>query len=147
MFSKYARGKDITFATAIELAGVFTTSITATAIRLVQAGLPAMMICTEKGLRKWFIRGPDIPESIWPRESPTAYTVAADLMKGKQATTPNEIRADAWIDRRGSRNYFLIEDSRSLSPTTILTLLWWKNERQLIDVTEEDESRDSRNNR
>ena len=145
ILSRYARSKSITFATASELSGLFRTSLTATAIRLVQAGpLPAMIICSEKGFRKWFIRGPDVPESIWPRESPTAYTVAADLIKRKQVTSPNEIRADAWIDRRGARNYFLIEDSKWISATAILTLLWWKNERQLIDVTEEEESRESR---
>jgi len=141
MFSRHARNKPATFASVSELAEVFATSLTATAIRLVRLGsFPTMVICSEDGIRKWFVRGPDVPESLWPQEAPTAYTVAADLLKGRTSTSPNTIRADGWISRRGSREYYVVEDSRRIGPTTILTMIWWKDERQLLDISEDEES-------
>ncbi|MGH9580151.1 MAG: hypothetical protein ACRD2R_04085, partial [Terriglobales bacterium] len=134
--------REATFATVDDLAEAFNTSSTATAIRLVQAGsFPAMVVCSENGDRKWFVRGPDVPESLWPRETPTPYTVAADLLKGKPCKTPNEIRADGWLSHRGSHGYYVIEDSRRVGRDSILTLVWWKDESQLVDITEEEESR------
>ena len=140
IFAPLAAKQEITFATVEGLAHTFVTSITATAIRLVHHGsFPAMIVYSESGRRKWFIRGPDVPEKLWPREQPKRDTAAYDLMQGKESQHPLEIYADSWIDYGDAGRYGLIEDSIRIGKQSVLTLLWWKDERQLLDLAEEDE--------
>lgn len=141
MFVPRAKGLEITFPSVRSLAKIFKTSSVATAIRLVELGsFPAMIVCSEPGHRKWFIRGPDVPEVIWPRDEPGRDTVAHDLLRRVQQKEGSvDIYADQWINHRDSRKYSLQEDSILLGRTQlVLTLLWWKNEQQLLDIDEED---------
>ena len=135
IFGACARSREMTFAAVRDLASRFGTSITAAAIRLVTVGsYPAVVIFSRDGQRRWFVRGPDVPDSIWPREEPTAYSVAGDIFSGKASRTPTEIRADAWLSYRGARDHLVIEDSIPLMRGSVLTLIWWKNERQLVEM-------------
>jgi hypothetical protein len=46
------------------------TSITATAVRIVQHGwLPAVLLYIENGKRKWFIADPDLSKQLWPHNA------------------------------------------------------------------------------
>ncbi len=142
MFVPRAKGLEITFASVRSLAKLFKTSLVATAIRLVELGsFPAMIICSEPGRRKWFIRGPDVPNALWPRDEPGRDTVAYELLRGNhQKDGSVDIYADQWINHRDSRKYSLEEDSIRLGRTQlVLTLLWWKNEQQLLDIDEDEE--------
>lgn len=141
MFTPRAKGLEITLTSVRSLAKLFKTSLVATAIRLIELGsYPAMVVCSEPGRRKWFIRGPDVPEVLWPRDEPGPNTVAYDLLSGTQPNTSSaDIYADQWISHRDSRNYSLREDSVALGKTgLVLSLLWWKDEKQLLDLDEED---------
>ena len=141
MFVPRAKGLEITFATVRSLAKLFRTSLVATAIRLVELGsFPAIIVCSEPRRRKWFIRGPDVPDVLWPCDEPGRDTVAYDLLRGGEADPGSlDIYADQWINHRDSRNYSLQEDSIALGRTGwVLSLLWWKNEKQLLDLEEED---------
>ncbi len=141
MFAKESRNKPITFDVVREMSDTFQTSLTATAIRLVRYGsFPAMLTYLEDGKRKWFIRGDDVPEKLWPLDAPRPATTAADLLKGEGLSGPTQIQADGWIDHPRSKWYEVIEHSLQVSPTGILSLLWWKDEKQLLDLeSEEDE--------
>jgi hypothetical protein len=143
MFVPRAKGREITFATVEHLAQQFETSMTATAIRLVQHGsFPAMLVFVANGERERFIRGCDVPEAIWPHKKPGKDTLAYDIMQGKPVVTrPREIYADSWVDHRDADRYGIVEDSIKIGPDQVLTLLWWKNERELIDLNEEEERR------
>jgi Zn-dependent peptidase ImmA (M78 family) len=136
MFKPRAKNKPVTFAVVEELAGVFKMSLTATAIRLVEHGsFPAMIVCNELGNRKWFMRGPDVPKDLWPLEQPGRDSVAFGLLRGEaKVIGPVEVYADQWIDHPDSHRYGIVEDSAKLSGNLILSLLWWKNERQLLDL-------------
>jgi Zn-dependent peptidase ImmA (M78 family) len=141
MFAPRAKNKEITFATVRDLAKEFKTSLTATAIRLVELGsFPAMIVCNEPGRRKWFIRGPDVPDVLWPHDEPGRDTVAYDLLRVSESLAGSaDIYADGWISHQDSHKYSLQEDSIRLgSSGMVLSLLWWKNERQLLDLQEED---------
>jgi hypothetical protein len=48
------------------------------------------------------------------------------------------VQADGWIDHPQSRWYEVHEHSCRISKNGILTLLWWKNEKQLLDLTREE---------
>lgn len=142
MFTPRAKGKEITFATVRSLAKDFKTSLTATAIRLVELGsFPSMIVCNELGRRKWFFRGPDVPGVLWPCDEPGRDTVAYDLLRGSESQTGSaDIYADGWITHQDSHKYSLQEDSiRWGNSGMVLSLLWWKNERQLLDILDEDD--------
>lgn len=138
MFRPKAFRRDITFCTVEELGEQFQTSLTATAIRLVEFGsFPAIVVCTEDGKRRWFVRGPGIPERLWPLESPRAGTIASDLHKRKRWDKgPVEVYADQWFSYPGASRHGLTEDSIRITSELVLSLLWWKDERPLVEMDE-----------
>ena len=139
VFGRYAYASPVTLQAVRELAWKFDTSLAATAIRLVQHGsFPAMVIYITQGVRKWFVAGPDVPSVLWPKESPSRMTVAWDLIhEGSKECGPTTVQADGWLTHREAENYELIEDSVRFRDGSILTLLWWKNEKQIIDLIDD----------
>lgn len=146
MFKPLARNRAMTFETVTDLAITFQTSLTATAFRLVEHGsFPAMLVCNAVGKRKWFLRGPDVPEVLWPRDVPGKDTVAHDVLSGSQTEGGSlDVYADQWVTRQGADAYAVHEDSIRISNGLVLSLLWWKNERQLIEIEAEEERRAAR---
>ena len=140
MFESRARNKEIIFDTVRELARDFQVSLTATAIRLVELGsYPAMIVCNEPGRRQWFIRGSDVPDVLWPRDTPGAYTSAHDLLRGSiKPEGPVNVQADGWINHPQARSYTLREDSIRMGDELLLSLIWWRDERQLLVINEDD---------
>lgn len=138
IFRPDARNQDMTFASVRKLADRYETSLTATAIRLVELGsFPAMLVCNERGSKrwKWFVRSPDLPENLWPADEPSPDSVAADLLRdadGKEA--PTDVPAGAWFDHEAMDRYVIHEDS-TRSGDLVLSLLWWRDEQQLIELT------------
>lgn len=141
MFEPRAKNKEITFATVRNLASDFITSLTATAIRLVEFGsFPAVIVCNEPGRRQWVVRGSDVSDLLRLRETPGAYTCAYDLLYGSSAAEgPTDVQADGWIDYPGAKRYMLREDSIPIGHDLVLSLLWWKDESQLLELDEDDE--------
>jgi Zn-dependent peptidase ImmA (M78 family) len=141
MFSRRAKNRDITFATARELSDAFEASLTATAIRLVECGsFPAMIVCNDRERRRWFRRGPDVPDVLWPREQLHPRTIAHDLLyKNAVSSGPVDLGADGWLSHRDAGGYAIREDSVRISDDLVLTLLWWKDERQLADLEVDEE--------
>ncbi len=137
LFTKDARAREMTFSTVSELADRYQTSLTATAIRLVELGsFPAMLVCNESGSRrwKWFVRGPEVPESIWPADQPAADSLAYDLLHGSgREAGPSDVSAAAWFDRERAERYAVCEQSLR-SDKFVLSLLWWRDERQLLEM-------------
>lgn len=142
MFEPRAKNKDIVFDTVRELARDFQVSLTATAIRLVELGsFPAMIVCNEYGHRRWFFRGSDVPDVLWPRDTPGAYTSAYDLLRGSTKLEGSvDVQADGWINHPLARQYTLREDSIKIGDHFVLSLLWWKDERQLLDISDNEYS-------
>jgi len=139
MFENKSYARPITFDTVRSLSSMFSTSLTATAIRLVRYGsFPAILVYLEHGKRKWFIRGGAIPRVLWPFDKPRAATAAAEVLRGKCEEGPIQIQADGWIDHQRSEWYEVVEHSIRISSVGVLSLLWWRDERQVIDLTEDD---------
>jgi hypothetical protein len=136
IFEPLAKNKEITFQTVRELCSLFQTSITATAIRLVELGsFPAIIVCNSKQGRRWQFRGADVPFDIQLRDMPGAYTNTQDLLQGKVSTAkPETTRASDWITHPRSRYYSIHEDSVKVTEDLVLSLLWWKDEKQLLDL-------------
>ena len=97
-----------------------------------------MIVCNELGRRRWFIRGPSVPDILWPREEPGPRTLAHDLVRGgARGEGPVDVYADGWFDHPDAHRYGIREDSIKINPKLVLSLLWWKDERQLLDLETE----------
>lgn len=145
MFTPRARNLPSTFESARELADAFETSLTATAVRLVELGSHlAMLVCCDQGERKWFLRSKGVPSGLWPidRLTHNSGSVAARLLAGATRVGPRHVNADEWISHRRAHRYRVHEDSILIMPNVTLTLLWWDDEQQILDL-DEDEDREA----
>jgi hypothetical protein len=138
MFRTRAKGRPIVVATAEELAAEFETSVTSSAIRLVELGsFPAMVVCTTLKGRKWFYPGPDVPKTLFPRDVPTSDSLAYDLLRGNALRTEGQdVAAAAWFDGDSAHRYSIHEDSFPVKDF-VITLLWWKDEDHLLAITDD----------
>lgn len=145
LFRPLAKDRPITFATVQDLAQTFTTSLSATAIRLVEYGsCPAMLICNGADGRLWFVASSTVQGRLWPLDRPGQWAHAAALLSGNaRPQGPLDVRADQWIKNFRADQYWIKEDSILWSGHTVLSLIWWENERQLIDLDDFEEERDS----
>jgi len=57
--------------------------------------------------------------------------------EGRGAGTPG--RADAWVNHAESWRYSVKEDSLIIGSGMVLSLVWWQDERQLLDLDSDDE--------
>ena len=129
----------LTFAAVAALSQEFETSLTSTAIRIVEADhSPAILVCHGHHGRKWFTRAPMVPDRWFPRDVLAAESSAMDVLYGRKQENahPRKIGADAWFDSREAGRYELLEQSIRTGPTEILTLIGMTN----IQMLEEDES-------
>jgi hypothetical protein len=104
----------LTFQAVKEIADEFDTSITSTAIRLVEGRhSPAVLICHGPQGRKWFARSPDVPSRWFPQDELDAESFAFSVLFGGQPDdrSPRKIGADAWFDRREADCYEVTEQS------------------------------------
>src|SRR4051812_40345284 len=92
-----------------ELASIFQTSLTATAIRLAEHGpLPGMLVCYSDGSRRWFVRGSEVPEQVWPSKTIEPKTYAHDLLKSPtERNLRGEVSADAWFDHEVADRHYI----------------------------------------
>jgi len=136
MFRPLAKTLPITFATVQQLAGVFKMSLSATAIRLVEYGsYPAMLVCNGPEGRMWYVPSSNVEGRLWPVDRPGQWTHASAILSGKsRGSGTHDVRADEWIKNFRADQYWIKEDSILWSGGTALTLIWWENERQLIDL-------------
>jgi IrrE N-terminal-like domain len=141
IFRPLAKGRPITFATVEQLAEPFQTSLSATAIRLVEYGsYPAMLICSSRKGREWYVPSSNIREKLWPVDEPGPLTIAASLLKGGSPASPEDRHANQWIKNYHPERYWVKEDSRVWYDGSILTLVWWEDESQLIDLEAHEET-------
>jgi hypothetical protein len=136
MFTPLAKNKPITFETVRALAEEFQTSLTATTIRIVRHGsFPALVTCNSHQGRVWFQRGPDVPEVLWPTEKPGSSTVAYDVLRGDVPPgKATDVKASAWFDSADAAKYWVKEDVVKIGHDLVLSLLWWEDEQQLVDL-------------
>ena len=139
----------MTLQTVSDLADIFTTSLTATAIRLIEIGsYPAVVVLSDAERMRWFRRGPDVPESLWPHV-PGRNTFAYNIARGQSEEGCDHVYVDEWFSGATERHR-IHEDSRRLSADLVFSILWWTDERPLQDIADRDEHRahrrsDSRN--
>ncbi|MGE0700943.1 MAG: ImmA/IrrE family metallo-endopeptidase [Hyphomicrobiaceae bacterium] len=137
LFKPLARQqKRLTFKAIGELADVFAASITATAIRLVEADLyPALVVCHGPNGRKWFARAPMVPRKWFPQSALDAESAAFGVQFGSQVGTsyPSKIGADAWFDCFDADRYEVLEQTLRTAPYETVSLITITDGRMLED--------------
>ncbi len=139
MFRARLHRQPVTFETVRALAEVFCTSLTATAIRLVDYGdLPAVLVCNSPRRREWFVCSSEVRHKVYLEPRPQPGSIAEAMFRGDISDIdPRDVRSDAWFTHRNAQNYWVHEDSLQLSDGSVLSLLWWKDERQLVHIDNE----------
>jgi hypothetical protein len=135
MFRHLSKDLPTTFASVEKLAAIFKMSISATAIRLVEYGsYPAMLICSSAAGRQWYVASSTVNGKLWPVDSPGHSTQAVALLLGRNpGLGPQDKRADQWIKNFRADQYWVKEDSQLWINQSVLSLIWWEDESQLID--------------
>ena len=143
MFRPRAKGLPVTFDSVRQLADTFVTSLTATAIRLVEYGeLPAILVCNSPREREWYVANGEVRGKIWLENRPLRGSIADALLRGDRSDiSAREVRSDAWFSHRNAAKHWIQEDSILESDGSVLSLLWWKDESQLIEIDDEIEER------
>lgn len=136
MFKQHACKLEPTLANCRALARKFTTSLTATALRLVDLGdKVTVAACTEGGRLRWVWRPEDLPYGLRVRKVPGSATEAAKVARGERCEQgPWEIVADEWFDHPCADEYQVLEDACEITPGVVLSLLWWRDERMLQEI-------------
>lgn len=143
MFRARLHEMPVTFESVRQLASIFCTSLTATAIRLVEYGnLPAVLVCNGPQKREWFVPSGEVKGKIWLENRPGKGSIAEALLRGDSTDiSPRDVRSDAWFNDRNATNHWVHEDSLPASDGSVLSLLWWKDESQLIEIDDATEAR------
>jgi hypothetical protein len=123
-----------TFQTVTAIADLFDTSITATAIRLVEGRhFPAVLVCHGPQERKWFTRSPDIPDRWFPQQTldPESFAFGVMFRKQPNDAMPRKIGADAWFDCSEAQYYEVHEQTIRNSNDEVLSLVLIRDSRML----------------
>ena len=121
---------------AEHLSETFDVSLTATLIRLVEAGPdPALLVCHTGTGRKWFTRGPDVPERWFPRRDLDPESYAMEVLFGDPHKSRRvRIGADAWFERRDAERFEIFEQTVQIGGNEVLSLLVINDDEMLEDL-------------
>ena len=120
-------GRTPSFELIDSLARGFSTSLTATAYRLVQVtGYACAVVWSEGGIKKWSRRSDEFEHWIGLRERLDSRTFAADCFRGQNVPDGQEsVPASAWLEGDIPEDERIIEQTRCMpSYAGALTLLW-----------------------
>ena len=135
-YSAVDKQPKLNFKVVSTLADIFHSSQTATAIRLVEGDhSPALLVCHGHQGRKWFTRGPEVPERWFPRDTLDADSFAFGVFYGGKpdGSLPRKIGAEAWFDHWEAANHEVHEQTIRTSGNEILTLVLISDPRMLRD--------------
>lgn len=146
MFRPRSHKLPVTFASVQKLANEFQMSLTSTAIRIVEhGGLPSMLVCNGPHRREWFVASSGVQGRLWPVTRPGCGSLASSLLGSlDMARGPADIRCDQWINHPRAHRYWIKEHSLRLNEGSVLSLLWWEDEGQLLDLDEYEEQLSAR---
>ena len=124
---------EVSFQAVHTLAAEFGTSVTATAIRLVEHGPEvAMLVCNTLHGRRWFHRSHHIPEKWFPRDRMDRNDLAIQVLSGKIKQSGRAlVRAECWFDRWDAEGYELYEETYRITENEILTFLVFEDDGML----------------
>ena len=111
-----------------EVAGLFSCSLTATLIRMIDTKryATAMMVCHGRSGKKWHRAAEGIPGYWFPKNDLDAQSFAFDLLNNASVEDqrfPRKIGADAWFDNWQAAQFEVTEQSFRVPGEGIVTIL------------------------
>lgn len=131
--------RKLTFKTIEEFSSDFRTSLSATAIRLVEADIwPSMLIYHTRQGRKWFTQAPMFHNRWFPQAELDPESSAFDVVFGHSEgdTYPRVTGAEAWFDRSEAQRYELFEQAKRVGDGEAFVLLTIKDSRMMEEEPE-----------
>ncbi|MFL0413639.1 ImmA/IrrE family metallo-endopeptidase [Sphingomonas sp. 179-A 2A2 NHS] len=117
----------LTLAAVRELADMFHTSLTATAIRALGTNrFPALLVCHGQAGMRWFRRPPIVPERWFPRSDlqPESPTFRILFRGGTETKQPVTVKASCWFDTQLAERFTVTEQSFCLPNDHVATLVY-----------------------
>ena len=129
MFSQYCKGSSPSFKKISELAHIFNTSFTSTALKHVDCvSFPCVLIVIEDKKVKWFHSNENFHyRIISPGEAISKNSCAIDFYEnGTIATDPEPVIGSAWLENWRSGKEILLNEQMRAFPNYgfVLSLLW-----------------------
>lgn len=128
LFQSLLKDKPLTLETVRGLAEQFETSITATAMRLVQlTDRPAALICASAHGRAWFELSPSAKAAqCWPRRTlPVDSGAAAILKRDEEPIGPRKVSPTVWFGGNNASIRDVVEDTVRITAHLALSLVVW----------------------
>jgi Zn-dependent peptidase ImmA (M78 family) len=136
LFKPIARAAhQMSFQTVRGIADQFDTSLTATAIRLVEGKFfTAILVCHDLRGRRWFTRSPEVPDRWFPASELSADSFAFEVLHGgnEDDKFPRKMGAGAWFDRYDADRFDIREQTIRVGEHEILTLLLIEDSDMLV---------------
>jgi len=86
-----------------------------------------------------------MPKKLWPSKQPDKGTLTARLLsEAGNEEVAEDVRADKWFDVQNSDRYYVRESCFRNGPDSVIAILWWEDEAQIIDLEEEEELNEAR---
>lgn len=127
VFERFAREFDrLTLEVVGELAARFMTSLTSTAIRLVEIDrFPSLLVCHGPEGRKWFRSAPSLPTKLFPKHELASESSAFAVLFGRQPNDPKprKIKANAWFEFACAERHSVYEQTARIGKDEIITVL------------------------
>ena len=138
LFREAVKNKPITMFTAREMQSLFRVSLTAATIRLVELGAyPCFVICHDASGYLWSWRSDLLPFSIRVRrvlsKDTSAYKLISNRMNCEEGII--DVDADDWVEHELASDYVVKEDSVRIDNNKVLSLIWFKDESLLSEVS------------
>jgi hypothetical protein len=127
VLAKLLLGRQPSFDLVEDLAREFSTSLTATAYRFVEAtGHACAVVWSEGGTAKWFKRSEEFTHWVRLRERLDRRTFASNCLRGAAVPVSAEsVPASAWLEGRLPDDATVLEQTRCMpSYSGALSLLW-----------------------
>lgn len=80
-----------------------------------------------------------MPKEFWPLDRLDKDSFAYELLNSNERRASGQVDASSWINIKNADEYSLQEDSIKFSESEVLSLIWWKNENQILDFHDEEE--------
>lgn len=127
--------QQLSWKTVDRVAEAFSTSLVATAIRLVDLNIvPSLIVCHGQEGRAWFARAKDVPERWFPSRQLSSESFAFDLLYSDPINRgAMRVPARAWFDRSEADRYEVLEESRATNYGEVLTILSIIDDQMLDD--------------
>ena len=140
LFLPRTRGRPLDLGTVNDLAVEFTTSLTATALRIGDLDDRPTFVVLSRGTEFiWAKPSKEVPQRLWLKRVLDDRSSPARLVRKSLAETqPHCAQADVWVDHPDAADFEVVEQSIAINDGHVLTLLWWEDEAQIEALLDEE---------